>query len=60
LVVNPANILARSYMGQGFVQEGRIPEALAQLRLIRDHGGSGTWAEASLRKSIAAGQTYNY
>jgi tetratricopeptide (TPR) repeat protein len=60
LVVNPANVLARSYMGQGFVEEGRVADALEQLRLIRSHGGSGTWAEASLRKAIAAGRTYNY
>ena len=38
----------------------RVAEALEQLRLIRSHGGSDTWAEASLRKAIAAGRTYNY
>ncbi|WP_298836478.1 hypothetical protein [uncultured Roseobacter sp.] len=57
---DPANILARSYMGQGFVEEGRIPEAVAQLKLIRAHGGTGSWAETSLRKAIATGRTYNY
>jgi len=60
LAVNPGNILARSYMGQGLVAAGKIADALAQLRAIRAHGGSGTWAEASLRKAIATGQTFNY
>lgn len=57
---NPANILARSYMGQGFVEKGDIKGALAQLREIRSHGGTGTWAEASLRTAIATGRTFNW
>jgi tetratricopeptide (TPR) repeat protein len=60
LTVNPANILARSYMGQGLVEQGKIADALVQLRAIRVHGGDGTWAEASLRTAIATGQTYTY
>lgn len=60
LVVNPANVLARSYMGQGFVEEGKIADAITQLREIRAYGGSGSWAEASLRTAIATGKTYNY
>ncbi len=60
LAVNPSNILARSYMGQGLVEQGEIAQALVQLRAIRDHGGSGTWAEASLRTAIATGQTFSY
>ncbi|AXI47243.1 hypothetical protein C1J03_15230 [Sulfitobacter sp. SK012] len=60
LAVNPGNILARSYMGQGFVDDGDITAAFAQLRAIRDHGGSGSWAEASLRTAISSGRTYNY
>ena len=60
LVVNPANVLARSYMGQGFVSEGNIADAITQLKAIRAHGGSGTWAEASLRQAIATGQTFSY
>lgn len=60
LVVNPGNVLARSYMGQGLVSEGKISAALEQLEAIRDHGGAGTWAEASLRKAIATGETFNY
>lgn len=60
LKVNPANILARSYMGQGLVEQGQMKQAMAQLRAIRAHGGSGTWAEASLRTAIATGETFNY
>lgn len=60
LAINPANILARSYMGQGLVEQGNIADALVQLRAIRDHGGRGTWAEASLRTAISTGQTYSY
>ena len=60
LAVNPGNILARSYMGQGLVEEGDITAAIAQLRAIRAHGGAGSWAEASLRTAIATGRTFNY
>jgi len=57
---NPANILARSYMGQGLVENGQISAALEQLREIRAHDGTGTWAEASLRTAIASGRTFNW
>ncbi|BDY16470.1 MULTISPECIES: tetratricopeptide repeat protein [Sulfitobacter] len=60
LAANPANVLARSYRGQALVEQGDIPEALAELRAIRAHGGAGTWAETSLRTAIATGQTFSY
>lgn len=60
LALNPDNILARSYLGQGLVERGEIKGALAQLRAIRAAGGQGTWAEASLRQAIATGRTYSY
>ncbi len=60
LTVNPDNILARSYMGQGKVAEGDKVAAMTQLREIQARGGSGTWAEASLRNAIQSGTTYNY
>lgn len=60
LRVNPSNVLARSYMGQGLVEQGLMKQAIVQLREIRAHGGSGTWAEASLRTAIATGKTFNY
>lgn len=60
ITVNPDNILARSYMGQGFVEEGKFDLALAQWREIRSRGGEGTWAEVSLRDAIRTGVTRNY
>ena len=60
LRVNPANVLARSYMAQGMVEQGLVTEAIAQLKEIRAHGGAGTWAAASLRTAIATGRTFNY
>lgn len=57
---NPDNILARSYMGQGHVEEGRMDEAIAQWQEIKARGGTGTWAEASLRQAILTGSTYSY
>ena len=60
LAVNPGNILARSYMAQGFVEAGKIALAIDELHRIRALGGAGTWAEASLKKAIATGRTFNY
>lgn len=57
---NPNNILARSYMGQGFVVAGDMVAALEQLREIQARGGKGTWAETSLRSAIETGTTYDY
>ncbi len=57
---NPDNILARSYMGQGFIEEGRTDEAIAQWREIRARGGEGSWAEVSLRNAIRTGVTYSH
>lgn len=57
---NPANVLARSYMGQGLVEQGEMAQALDQLRAIRAHGGAGSWAEASLRTAIATGRSHSY
>lgn len=60
LTVNPDNILARSYMGQGKVAAGDKVAAMVQLREIQARGGAGTWAETSLRDAIQTGSTYNY
>ncbi|WP_170368654.1 tetratricopeptide repeat protein [Ruegeria arenilitoris] len=57
---NPDNILARSYMGQGYVTEGKTELAITQWREIKARGGEGTWAEASLREAIRTGLTYSY
>ena len=58
--LNPDNLLARSYMGQGYVTAGNIKAARAQLREIRARGGAGTWPEVSLSKAITYGQTFSY
>jgi tetratricopeptide (TPR) repeat protein len=57
---NPDNILARSYMGQGFLQDGDLLGARAQLLEIRDRGGEDTWAEASLEQAILTGTAPSY
>lgn len=57
---NPDNLLARSYMGQGYVAAGKIDEAVAQWQEIIDRGGEGTWAEASLSAAIRGGPVLDY
>jgi tetratricopeptide (TPR) repeat protein len=57
---NPDNLLARSYMGQGYVTEGRVDEAYAQLLEIRERGGEGSWPEVALRDAIMTGTTTRY
>jgi tetratricopeptide (TPR) repeat protein len=58
--VNPDNLLARSYMGQGFVEAGQMMRAKTQLAEIRARGGTGSWPEVSLATAIETGETYNY
>ncbi|MEX0301151.1 MAG: tetratricopeptide repeat protein [Leisingera sp.] len=60
LAQDPDNILARSYLGQGFVEQGKYGLALAQWKEIRARGGEGTWAEASLRDALETGVSYSY
>ncbi len=57
---NPDNILARSYMGQGFVTEGRLEDAKEQLHEIQARGGKGSWPETALYKAIRTGTTHDY
>lgn len=57
---NPDNLLARSYMGQGFIEDGETDAAITQWREIKARGGEGSWAEASLREAIRTGFTYSY
>jgi len=57
---NPNNLLARSYLGQGLIQDGQPAQALAQWKEIRARGGTGTWAEVSLRKAMETGENFNY
>ncbi|MBT8155399.1 tetratricopeptide repeat protein [Epibacterium ulvae] len=60
LKTDPDNLLARSYYGQGLVQEGRLGEAFAQWKEIRTRGGAETWAEVSLRASLEDGRSFSY
>jgi len=57
---NPYNLLARSYMGQGFVESGEMAAARAQLTEIRQRGGRNTWPEIALRMAVEDGRTSSY
>lgn len=57
---NPDNLLARSYMGQGFVEAGDLDAARAQLSEIMARQGDGTWAAVSLRMAIENGRGSSY
>ena len=60
LVLNPGNILTHSYYGQLLVEMNEIDAARGHLKAIRDHGGSGTWAELALARAIEDGLTYSF
>ena len=60
LAQNPDNIQARSYLGQAYVEMNELVLASAELDQIRLRGGSGSWAEVSLAKAVATGQTTSY
>ncbi len=57
---NPNNLLARSYLGQAYVDSGRLDLARLQLTEIRDRGGEGSWPETSLSDALRTGKTFNY
>ena len=59
LAINPDYILARSYMGQALIAEGRMDEARVQLDEIESRGGRDTWAYAALDKALH-GQISNW
>lgn len=52
------NLLARSYMGQGLVQQGDLEGARAQLVEIRDRGGKDSYAYKALYEALKSGSTY--
>jgi tetratricopeptide (TPR) repeat protein len=52
------NLLARSYMGQGMVQQGNLEGARMQLVEIRDRGGKDTVAYKALYEALKNGSTY--
>ncbi len=57
---NPDNLLARSYMGQGLAEAGKLKAASAELSEIRSRGGRNTWAEFALSAAIRSGKGYAY
>ncbi|MBE1282460.1 MAG: hypothetical protein GJ676_04035 [Rhodobacteraceae bacterium] len=57
---NPDNLLARSYMGQGYVSAGETELAILQWKEIKTRGGEGTWPEQSLRTALETGLTFSY
>lgn len=57
---NPDNLMARAYLGQGYVDEGDIAAARAQLTEIRTRGGRGSWPELALRLAIERGSAPAY
>ena len=60
LALDPDFLLARSYMGQGYVEAGRFELARAELTEIRLRGGRGSWAETSLRLALESGKGFSY
>jgi predicted Zn-dependent protease len=60
LAMNPGNILTHSYYGQLLVEMNELDAARSHLQAIRDHGGTGTWAEIALVRAIEEGLTYNF
>ena len=60
LAANPDNLLARSYMGQAYVDLGRLDMARDQLREIIARGGAGTWPERALSQAIFTGTSGRY
>jgi tetratricopeptide (TPR) repeat protein len=57
---NPDNLLARSYMGQAFVEQGNMSAAKSELVQIIQRGGRGSWPAFSLRSAIRNGAGYSY
>ncbi len=52
ILIDPDYYLARSYMGQSLVEQGKIGAARVQLREIQNRGGRGTWAEEALYQAL--------
>ncbi len=58
LAKDPNFILARSYMGMAYVEQGNMKEANKQLHEIRERGGRNTWAYTALKQTIASKTRY--
>lgn len=55
IVIDPNYVLARSYMGQGYVADGQIDLAALQLAEIRKRSGESSWAYQALHGAITDG-----
>lgn len=55
LAADPDNLLARAYLGLGYLQLGARAAAQAELSQIRRRGGIGGWPERALAAAIAQG-----
>jgi tetratricopeptide (TPR) repeat protein len=53
LAADPDNLLARAYMGMGYLELGARAAAQAELDQIRRRGGVGGWPERALAAAIA-------
>jgi tetratricopeptide (TPR) repeat protein len=60
LDLNPNNFLARSYLGQAYVQMGRMDDAKAELRQIADRGGADGWPFKVLEATITTGKVAEF
>ena len=58
LAKDPNFILARSYMGMAYVEQGNMKEANKQLVEISARGGKDTWAYTALKQTIASKTRY--
>jgi predicted Zn-dependent protease len=53
IAADPDHVLARSYMGQGYLQDGDFSAAYTQLREIRARAGTDNYAYRELAKAIS-------
>lgn len=60
IAADPNNLLARSYMAQGLVEQGDLDGARLQLAEIHARGGAGTWPATSLEITIERGAGFSY
>ncbi|MCU0832205.1 MAG: hypothetical protein MUC58_11965 [Rhizobiaceae bacterium] len=59
IAMDPDHVLARSYMGQGLLEEGKFAAAYAQLKEIEARAGTDNYAYEQLALALEGGPT-NY
>ncbi len=60
LELDPDNILARSYLGEAYLEMGDRQAAERQLSQIRTRGGADSWAEHRLLAALSGGALPGY